>query len=228
MQSRGLSPSEHLWRALNAEHPLSLPPMVPKGFAFAMACDETLGKAVVQLRLRRLVLLQRWIAEDMTAQRALAARAHRSQRHFATRPTWISGRILETIGSPDKKVAGETADGLMDWGSPPVCGVFPLAANPKTPLQSVSDLLKGAPGRNAELVRRLQRNHPHAVEVWQQGVQAHDMGALGYDISVAEVPAEAVMCFKFPVQQKVADGSTEIRACADASSGPGGNMYNET
>ena len=50
---------------------------------------------------------------------------------------------------------------------------------------------------------------------------------MGLDVKLDEVPDDVFLCLKFPVLQRSSSGKFEVRACADASSGPAGNRYNE-
>ena len=52
---------------------------------------------------------------------------------------------------------------------------------------------------------------------------AAELGALGPDVKLDEVPRDV----KFPVLQRSTSGKLEVRACADASSGPAGNRCSE-
>ena len=74
---------------------------------------------------------------------------------LASRPTRALGRILRLIGSPDTRVAMETAVGFQDWGSPKPSGVFHSSVEPSTCNINVSLLLEGAPVRNEVLVSKL-------------------------------------------------------------------------
>ena len=226
VQPQGLEPMAHVALATSAAHPLGAPPLVPHGFAYAAAAEKALGKAVVTLRLRRIALLEKWVAEGNASQSALANAALGVLHKFASRPTLVLGRILGCIGSPDVSVAAATASGLRDWGLVPETGIFPPADVISPPLTSVEELLAGASVRNKELAQRLERHHPHAQVLWDQGELAFSMGAVGPDIPVHSLPLDSVACLKFGVRQRGSDGRDEIRACADESSGPGGNAYN--
>ena len=74
---------------------------------------------------------------------------------------------------------------------------------------------------------KLRNHHPHAHELWEQGLLAAELGALGPDVKLDEVPRDVFLCLKFPVLQHSTSGKFEVRACADASSGPAGNRCNE-
>ena len=116
----------------------------------------------------------------------------------------------------------ETAVGFQDWGSPKPSGVFPRSVQPSTCDINVSLLLEGAPVRNEVPVSQLRNHHPHARELWEQGLLAAELGALGPDVKLDEVPRDVFLCLKFPVLQRSTSGKFEVRACADASSGPAG------
>ena len=91
----------------------------------------------------------------------------------------------------------------------------------------MSLLLERAPVRNTNFVSKLRNHHLHARELWEQGWLAAELGALGPDIKLDEVPNDVFLCLKFPVLQRSSSDEFEVRACADASSGAAGNRYNE-
>ena len=146
---------------------------------------------------------------------------------FALRPTRALGRVLRLIGSPDTRVAMETAVGFQDWGSPKPSCVFPRSVQPSCCDVNVSLLLENAPVRNKSLVSKPRNHHPHSRELWEQGLLAAVLGALGPDVTLDEVPDDVFLCLKFPVLQRSSSGKFEVRACADAGSGPACNRYNE-
>ena len=86
---------------------------------------------------------------------------------------------------------------------------------------NVSLLLESAPVRNEIPVSKLRYHHPHARELWEQGLLAAELGALGPDVKHDEVLKDVFLC------QRSTSGKFEVRACADASSGPAGNRCNE-
>ena len=223
---RGLDPMVHAAAACSVTHPLGAPPVVPHGFAFAAAGEKMLGKAVVLLRLRRLALLEKWVAADAAGQSDLAETVPVTLQRFAGRPTRVLGRILRCIGSPDVAVAEGTAHGLADWGTADESGVFPPVDVVCSPLRSVGDLVANAALRNQVLVERLRRYHPRSQALWDQGLLACSLGSLGPDIPVAELPRDSVACLKFGVVQHGPGGVADVRACADMSVGQAGNGDN--
>ena len=46
---------------------------------------------------------------------------------------------------------------------------------------------------------------------------AAELGVLGPDVKLDEVPRDVFLCLKFPVLQRSCSGKFEVRACADAS-----------
>ena len=68
------------------------------------------------------------VNEEAYSQSCLAQEVPVSLKPFASRPTRALGRVLRLIGSPDTRVAMETAVGFQDWSSPKPSGVFPRVA----------------------------------------------------------------------------------------------------
>ncbi|CAK0888119.1 unnamed protein product [Prorocentrum cordatum] len=181
VQSRGLSPSEHLDAAFGAArcgaHPLNQPPAVAEGTAFAIAGQIRFGTAVNDIRLRRLALLKVWKRELHDAQVQLSKKVDPAVAHFARKPSLLL-RLLRLLDSPAASFLQCLHQGLRDTGVAEESGIFPQVA-PTPPAWSVSRLLEESRGRNEELVQRVQRSHPHAGELWAQGAEAEQTGSLG-------------------------------------------------
>ena len=148
VQQRGLGAEAHVKAALQSSHPLGLPPVVPHGFAFALTAEHTWGRRIGKLRLESLAL----IVKEENAAQPTAQEGPVCLKSFASRPTRALGRILRLIGSPDTRVAMETAVGIQDWGSPKPSSVFPRSDQPSYCDINVSLLLESAPVRNKILV----------------------------------------------------------------------------
>ena len=85
---------------------------MPHGFAFSLTAEHTLGRRIGRLRLERLALLHHNVKEEAAAQSCLAQEGPVCLKSFASRPTRALGRIMRLIGSPDTRVAMETAVGF--------------------------------------------------------------------------------------------------------------------
>ena len=73
---------------------------------------------------------------------------------------------------------GQLPFSFTDLGVPARSGIFP-SASASAPTWTVGDLLKHAPARNIHLVQHVERHHPHAETIWEQGIEAEATGALG-------------------------------------------------
>ena len=113
-------------------------------------------------------------------------------KSFASRPTRALGRVLRLIGSPDTRVAMETAVGFQDWGSPKPSSVFLRSLQPSCCDINVRLLLESAPVLNKILVSKLRNLLPHVRELWEQGLWAAELGALGPDVKL-EVPNDVFL-----------------------------------
>ena len=250
---RGLPPGEHLDAAAAAargKHPLGEPPCIGEGAAIAIAGQLALGADIAYLRLRRIAIAEAWISELEPAQRAASDAGDPALRHFALKPSLAMLKILRIIGSPACEYLQDMHMGLSDIGEASRSGVFP-PRDVTPPLWSVRALLEQAPLRNAELAEKVRKHHPHARELWDQGLDAEEIHALGPPRPVEEwlqeagVHGDVVFCRKFPVKQAkwldddmdvVGDCEGEplplpecvddIRACSDPSASPAGSGYN--
>ena len=120
VQQCGLSAEAHVEMALQSTHPLGLPPVLPHGFAFALTAEHSLGGRIGRLRLERLI-----VEEESAAQFSLAQEGPVCLKSCALRPTRALGRVLRLIGSPDTRVAVETAVGFQVC-FPSFCSAFLL------------------------------------------------------------------------------------------------------
>lgn len=225
VQPERLGPEEHLRQARGLApegHSLAQLPAVAHGVAAALSTIKQLGRQVSVLRLKRLALLAKWKKELELAQLRMPNSVDPGLIKCARKPTLLTKRVLELIGSPDAIVADELALGLPDLGYTPYRATFPRCRKFQEPRVSISELLERAPSRNRILVRQLEAHHPRASELGSAGVKAEALGSMGPVKELSEYQAEGVIFVKkIPVVQ-----GDEVRACADASGGRGGAGYN--
>ena len=123
-------------------------------------------------------------------------------KSFALRPTRALGRVLRLIGSPDTRVAMETAVGFQDWGSPKPSSVFPRSVQPPHCDVNVSLLLESAPVRKKfscqsfVIIVRMRVSCGSKV-CWRLNC------ALGPDVKLDDVPNDVFLYLTFPVHVRM-------------------------
>ena len=55
--------------------------------------------------------------------------------------------------------------------------------------------MESAPVRNKSLVSKLRNHHPRSRELWEQGLLAAELGALGPDVKLDEVQDDVFLSF---------------------------------